>query len=153
MTRPSHAARFRVRTAALITAIAVLVQAALGMLVNLHVTVPAHHPGARPSDYFGGSFHSVVWAIGHGSPALALHAAFGVALVCWVLVFAVRALGSRRDAAALWSTVAALLVVGAAFNGASFLDFADNTSSLLMALLAFAAVGCYAAALFLLAVY
>jgi hypothetical protein len=43
-------------------------------------------------------------------------------------------------------------VIGAAFNGSSFLDFADNISSIIMALLAFGAIACYATALFLLVV-
>ena len=29
----------------------VLVQAGIGMAVNLYVTVPDHHPGAHPADY------------------------------------------------------------------------------------------------------
>jgi hypothetical protein len=40
------------------------------------------------------------------------------------------------------------MVIGAGFNGASFLDFNDNISSLIMALLAFGAIACYAIALF-----
>ena len=28
-----------------------LAEAGIGMAVNLYVTVPAHHPGARPGDY------------------------------------------------------------------------------------------------------
>jgi hypothetical protein len=38
----------------------VLVQAGLGIVVNLYVTVPAHHPGGRPPEYFSGSFRSVI---------------------------------------------------------------------------------------------
>ena len=41
-------------------------------------------------------------------------------------------------------------MIGAGFNGASFLDFNDTTSSLITALLALAAVGCYSVVLFLL---
>ena len=59
----------------------VLVQAATGMVVNLHVTIPARHPGANPSNYLIGSFHSVAWAIVHGAVALAIHAALGLILV------------------------------------------------------------------------
>ncbi len=40
-------------------------------------------------------------------------------------------------------------MIGAGFNGASFLDFNHNTNSLIMALLAFGAVASYAVALFL----
>lgn len=34
-----------------------LVQAGVGMVVNLDVNVPADHPGARPSNYLAGSLH------------------------------------------------------------------------------------------------
>ncbi len=42
---------------------------------------------------------------------------------------------------------AACLVIGAGVNGASFLDFTNNVSSLLMALLALGALSCYLVAL------
>jgi hypothetical protein len=51
--------------------------------------------------------------------------------------------------AATWSLLGGLLVIGAGFNGASFLDFGGNISSLIMALLAFAAVACYVTAPYL----
>lgn len=142
-------ARARWRRAALSAALLVLVQAALGMVVNLRVTVPRAHPGAHPAEFFGGSFHSVVWAIGHGAAALAIHAALGLALVVVVIAVAIRALRMRSAAAAGFSVFAALLVIGAGFNGAAFLDFNNDTNSLIMALLALAAVACYATALFL----
>lgn len=43
-------------------------QAASGIGVNLYVSVPAHHPGAHPSNYVAGSHHSVVWAVGNAHP-------------------------------------------------------------------------------------
>jgi hypothetical protein len=128
----------------------VLAQAAIGMVVNLYVTIPNRHPGANPSNYFSGSFHSVVWAIGHGAVGLAIHAAFGLALVVVVIGTAIDALPLRAGAIAVWSSLAALLVIGAGFNGASFLDFKYNANSLVMALLAFAAVACYSVVMFLL---
>lgn len=127
----------------------VLVQAGIGMAVNLYVTVPAHHPGARASNYFSGSFHSVVWAIGHGAAALAIHASLGLALVIVAIGAAIHGLRSGRRAVGAWSLLGGLLVIGAGFNGASFLDFNHDISSLIMALLAFAAIACYATALFL----
>lgn len=130
----------------------ILVQAGIGMAVNLYVAVPAHHPGAHPSDYLSGSFQSVVWAIAHGPVALAVHAALGLALAAMVISIAVRAVRLRRRTITAWSVLGGLLVIGAGFNGASFLDFNNDVSSLIMALLAFAAVGCYAATLFLLEV-
>lgn len=126
-----------------------LAQAGIGMAVNLYVTVPANHPGARPSNYFSGSFHSVTWAIGHGAAALAIHASLGLALVIVAIGAAVHGLRSGHRALGVWSLLGGLLVIGAGFNGASFLDFGHNISSLIMALLAFAAIACYATALFL----
>jgi len=129
----------------------VLVQAGIGMAVNLYVTVPDHHPGAHPADYLTGSFDSVVWALGHGAVALAVHAFLGLGLIIMTVSVAVRSLKVRRRSVASWSFLAMFLVIGAGFNGASFLDFNDNVSSLLMALLAFCAAASYAVVLFLLA--
>ena len=126
-----------------------LVQAGLGMVVNLDVTVPAHHPGSHSTNYFAGSVHSVAWAIAHGAATLAVHATLGLALVVIAVVTAVHALRSARRAIATWSVLAGLLAIGAGFNGASFLDFAHTINSLLMALLALGAIGCYATALML----
>ncbi|MGC8627380.1 MAG: hypothetical protein ACP5VR_07470 [Acidimicrobiales bacterium] len=145
-----HVERDRTLRVMLLGAIViVLAQAGLGMAVNLYVTVPAHHPGAHPASYFGGSYDSVTWAIAHGAIALALHASLGLALVVVVTGVAVHAVLARRRAIVVWSVVGGLLVIGAGFNGASFLDFNDNINSLLMALLAFGAVASYAIALFL----
>lgn len=140
-----------VRTMVLGAAVLVVVQIAVGMVVNLYVTVPAHHPGARPANYFSGSFRSVVWALGHGAVALVIHASLGLALVVVTLVLAVRAVRQAPRAVAVTSVLGFLFVVGAAFNGASFLDFAgQNISSLIMALLALAALCCYLLGLYLL---
>jgi hypothetical protein len=132
-------------------ALLVIVQTAIGMAVNLYVSVPGHHPGAQPADYLGGSLRSVAWAIGQPAPALAIHASLGLAIVaiaCWVAIRAV-ALGSGW--VGLASVLAACLVFGAGFNGASFVDFNDNLSSLLMAQLAVGALSCYLVALYLMA--
>jgi CHASE2 domain-containing sensor protein len=71
-------------------------------------------------------------------------------LVVFAVGPAVHALRSGRRAIGGWSVLAGLFVIGAGFNGASFLDFAHNINSLTMALLALAAIGCYATALMLL---
>ena len=127
----------------------VLVQAGLGMAVNLYLTLPKHHPGAHPANYFTGSLHSVTWAIAHGAATLAVHTTLGFALVVVVVYTAGHALRSGQRAIGGWSVLGALLVIGAGFNGASFLDFAHNINSLIMSLLALAAIGCYATALML----
>jgi hypothetical protein len=76
-----------------------------------------------------------------------MHAALGLALAVFAVAAAVWAIRSREPAVAAWTLVAGLLVIGAGFNGASFLDFAHDVSSLIMALLAFAAIACYSIAL------
>jgi hypothetical protein len=128
----------------------VLVQAGIGMVVNLYVTIPARHPGAHAADFLTGSASSVGWAISHGSLALAVHAALGLALVVVVIWVAVRAALLRLRAVAGWLIAAALFTIGAGFNGASFLDFNLNINSLIMALLAFGALLCYAVGIYLL---
>jgi hypothetical protein len=143
------AARF-IRPMLLGAIVLVLCQASIGMAVNLYVTVPRRHPGARPSNYFSGSYRSVTWAIAHGAATLAIHATLGLVLVIAVIGVAIHAIRVRRTAVAIWSVLGGLFVVGAGFNGSSFLDFNDNISSLIMALLGFASIACYATALFVL---
>lgn len=137
----------RLRRPVLVTALVVLVQAGIGMAVNLYVSVPARHPGAHASDFFAGSFHSIVWAIAHGRPALRIHAVLGLLLVLLALGLAMHALARATRGIAALAWLAALLILGAGFNGASFLDYANDANSLVMALLAFAAVACYGVAL------
>ncbi|MGO9292928.1 MAG: hypothetical protein ACLP52_03420 [Streptosporangiaceae bacterium] len=79
-----------------------------------------------------------------------MHAGLGLGLVIVVLAVAIGCLRTARRPAAALAVLAALLVIGAGFNGASFLDFSDNLSSLLMALLCFGALACYAVILRLL---
>lgn len=149
MTNPS-AESAGLRRLVLSAALLLLIQAGIGMVVNLYVTIPARHPGARPSNYLSGSFHSVAWALAHGAIALAVHASLGLALAVLVIAIAIRSFLSPSWPVRVWAIVAGLLVIGAGFNGASFLDFNDNISSLIMALLALAAVACYAVVLYLL---
>ena len=129
----------------------ILVQSGIGMDVNLFVAIPTQHPGARPSSYFSGSVRSVAWAVAHGAPALVAHAVLGLALAVIVIGVAVYAIRLGRRPVVAWSVLAGLLVIGAGFNGASFLDFNNDISSLIMALLAFGAVACYSVAFYLLA--
>lgn len=132
----------------LLMVLVILCQAALGMAVNLFVTIPGHHPGSQPSNYLAGSADSIGWSLGHGKVVLAAHVALGLALVVVAIALAVAVLRTRRRAVAAWSVLGGLLTIGAAFNGASFLDFNKDVSSLIMALLAFGAIASYVAALY-----
>lgn len=121
----------------------VLSQAAVGMAVNLFVTIPQHHPGAVPSDYFSGSASSVGWALSHGAAALAAHAALGIVLVILSLVTIVRSVRVPGRTVTVAAALGSVLIIGAGFNGASFLDYGHDVSSLIMALLALAAAASY----------
>jgi hypothetical protein len=142
----------RLRRVVLATIALILVQAGVGMYVNLYVTIPTNHPGANPkfSNYLGGSSRSVAWALEHGAPMLVFHATLGLTLVLGVIGVAVYAVRLRRWLIGILSVVAGLLVIEAGFKGASFLDFQNNSSSIIMALLAFGALACYALILYLL---
>jgi hypothetical protein len=142
----------RLRRFSLGAMVLILIQSAIGMYVNLYVTIPLKHPGANPpfSNYLGGSTHSLAWALGHGARQLVAHAVLGLALAVLVIAVAVYAIRLRRWAIGILSVVGALLVILAGFKGLSFLDFQNNSSSIFMALLAFGSIACYAAILYLL---
>jgi hypothetical protein len=123
--------------------IALIAQFLIGMLVNLFVTIPDGHPGSRPTEYFAGSFQSVAWAISSGPGLLVAHVGLGLILGIGslALIIRVRALGRRRLTVA--AVLGFLFIVGAGFNGASFLDFNEDYSSMIMATLFAAALMCY----------
>jgi hypothetical protein len=143
-------ARFRRAALAMLV---LLCQFALGIATNLYVTVPSRHPGAKPGNYLSGSIASLGWAVGHGGLLLAAHTLLGMALVIAALAALVAAvrLGDAGPIAA--AGAGAAFVIGAGFNGASFLDFAENANSLVMALLFALAVLSYVIVLYTLAPY
>ncbi|MGH9062700.1 MAG: hypothetical protein ACRD0L_01750 [Acidimicrobiales bacterium] len=127
-----------------------LVQFGLGMAVNLFVRIPARHPGAHPSAYLSGASTSVGWALSHSAVALASHAGLGLLLVVAGLVLLGMTIAAGRTGPAVAAVVGVLAVIGAGFNGASFLSYNHDVSSYVMALLFALAVLCYVVALFLL---
>ena len=125
--------------------VALLVQFAIGMYVNLFATIPLNHPGHGANDFFTGSYHSVAWSetSPHAPLILAFHAGLGLLLVLGSLWLAVLAIRGRR-AGYVWAAVlGALFILGAGFNGASFLNYNHDANSYVMALLFAAAVLCY----------
>jgi len=125
--------------------VALLVQFGLGMYVNLFATIPLNHPGHGANDFFAGSYRSVAWAetSPHAPLILAFHAGLGLLLVVGSLWLAVLAIRGRR-AGIVWAAVlGALFILGAGFNGASFLNYNHDANSYVMALLFAAAVLCY----------
>ncbi len=139
--RASPAARLL--TVNVAACVLLLIQYLLGMAVNLYVTRPARHPGAGAGNYFSGVVSGIGWVIPDGPLWAAAHAAFGLALV--VAAFAVIALTRRQGnrAATVTSVLGALAIVGAGFNGTSFLNYGHAFSSMIMAGLWALALACY----------
>ncbi|MCH6469374.1 hypothetical protein [Sinomonas terrae] len=132
-----------VRGLELVLSFALLCQFLLGMAVNLFVKVPDSHPGAKPPEYFSGVTQSVAWALAHGGIWLALHAGLGLALVLMALAALLAATRSGSRAAVVSTTVGFLAVLGAGFNGGSFLNYGEDFSSMIMASLFALALGSY----------
>jgi hypothetical protein len=126
-----------------------LAQYLLGMAVNLYVVLPARHPGAHAGNYFAGVVSGVAWVIPHGPAWAAAHAAFGLALV--LVAFASLALGRVRVGRGytVMSVLGALAILGAGFNGASFLNYGQAFSSMIMAGLWALALACYLICMYL----
>jgi len=125
--------------------VALLAQFGIGMWVNLFTTIPLSHPGHGANEFFTGTYHSVAWAetSPHAPLILAIHAGLGLLLVVGSVWLAVLAIRSRRRAVIWAAVLGALFIIGAGFNGGSFLDYNKDVNSYLMALLFAAAVLCY----------
>lgn len=112
-------------------AVLLIIQFALGIAVNLYVTLPKHK-----------AFFSTVF----GSATLAAHAVVALVLLGAVIGALVRAIRARR--AILFTSIGLVAVLVAAFSGASFASSQDNGASLSMALATAVAMFCYTAAVF-----
>jgi len=115
----------------------------LGMAVNVYVVLPGRHPGSGAGNYFGGAASGLAWVISHGPGWAAAHAVFGLALALAAL--ASLGLARRQDGRLVigLSVLGALAIVGAGFNGVSFLDYGHAFSSMIMAGLWALALACY----------
>ena len=110
-----------------------VIQFLLGMAVNLFVTIPSNHPGANPPEYFSGVVTSVSWAILHGGLWLTLHAVWGLLLLVGAIGTLVQAIRLGGGGRITFATLGFIGVLGAGFNGGSFLTYGENFSSMLMA--------------------
>jgi len=117
------------------TGIALVVQYALGMWVNLYVTVPARDQG-------GGFFTAVGRALANGPVALGIHTGLGLLLVLGAISLVVRSVLARNAALIVLSAVFFLALLGAASSGASFVDSGRDSASASMAILTGVALIC-----------
>jgi hypothetical protein len=126
-----------------------VIQYLLGMVVNLYVVLPGRHPGAGARNYFTGAASGLTWVMAHGPGWAAAHAAFGLALVLAALASIALTWRQGGRMARATSVLGALAVVGAGFNGASFLNYGHDFSSMIMAGLWALALACYLTGMFL----
>ncbi|MGH7642296.1 MAG: hypothetical protein ACRENX_04665 [Candidatus Dormibacteria bacterium] len=124
-----------------------LVQYLLGMALNLFVVISRHHPGSSGDDFFERSFQSVWWGLTHGG-YVAFHAGLGIVLVLSSIRLAVTTFTVSQPRVRAVGVVEALAILGAAFNGAAFLDFNLNLNSMYMATFLAIALSCYSWMLF-----
>jgi hypothetical protein len=125
----------RLRRASLAILIALIVQFALGIGVNLYVTLPtAGHPGH--SSWFG------------NGALLALHAALGMFLVLAAIALLVRAIMARNVTLVATSAAGLAAIVLAFFFGATFAEKLTDGYSLGMAIAFAVALACYAIGLY-----
>jgi hypothetical protein len=124
-----------VRKTSLGLSIALLVQYALGMWVNLYVTVPKRDQG-------GGVPAAVGRSLSSGPAALALHAGIGLVIVIGSVALVARAIQARHRMTIVTSLISLLAVAGAAVSGATFVNTGSDGASLGMALLTAVALLC-----------
>lgn len=137
------------RQAYLGTLITLVLQFMLGMVTNLFVQIPTNHPGANPPEYFSGVAQSVTWAILHGpSIWLVLHAVLGLLIVLSAFGLLFRTFRTRNRLAITTSVIGAVAVLGAGFNGGSYLNYHQDFSSMIMASFFAIAVTAYLVGLF-----
>lgn len=122
------------RRFAMVMLVGYAAQFAVGMLLNLFVTIPDAHPGTSGDEYFSRSFTSLAWALsGAGGVALFIHALLGSALFAGAVALFVASLVRRAHGWRWLTGVAAFFTFGAFFNGMSFLDYGEDFSSAIMA--------------------
>jgi hypothetical protein len=131
-----------VRRTALGMGIGVIVQYALGIWVNLYVTVPARDQG-------GGFLTAIGRSLANGPVALGVHAGLGLLLVLGSISLVVRSVLSRNGALIAASAVFFLALLGAASSGASFVDTGRDSASASMAMLTGVALICSLISLYL----
>jgi len=132
-TRAAHLEVARRTTLGL--GIGVVVQFALGMWVNLYVTVPVRDQG-------GGFLTAIGRALANGPVALGIHAGLGLLLVLGSISLVVRSVLSRNRALIVLAAVFLLALLGAASSGASFVNSGRDSASASMAMLTGVALIC-----------
>src|SRR5512135_2672883 len=131
------ARRAGLRQASLAVLIMLIVQFALGIGVNLYVTLPPARTPGRGGDQ---SFSN--------GPLLAAHAVVGLLLVITAIYLLVRAIIARHVTLIVTSVAGLAAIITAAFYGAGFASKVTDADSLGMAMATAVALASYAIGLF-----
>jgi hypothetical protein len=121
-----------------------IVQFAIGIVVNLYATIPAGDKGS-------GIFGAIGRALTSGPASLATHAGLGLLIVLAAIALVVRSIVARHTASIVLSLIGLAAIASAAVNGARFVaDGGLASASLAMALSTAVAMLCYAIGLLVL---
>jgi hypothetical protein len=123
-------------------AIMVLVQYALGMWVNLFVTIPS-------ADHRAGLFTAIGQALAYGPAMLATHATVGLLILLGTIGMTYHAVTLRRPSIIAAAFIALLAVVSAIGGGAGFVGTQQDSGSYDMAISAGVALACFLVILYL----
>jgi hypothetical protein len=136
ITKTSRTRGLRAVTAILLILLAA--QFLIGMAVNLFVTVPSSHPGTNAPEYFSGVYQGVLWALQstlqQSTFYLWLHVVIGLALFLLSIILLIMSIVARRGGWITTSVFGFIGIVAAGFNGASFMNYNHDFSSLLMSI-------------------
>jgi hypothetical protein len=129
----------RLRRGSLAVLVLLVVEYAIGMYVNLYVTVPgADHGG------------SLGRAIADGPASLSLHAVLGLLLGLGALGVAAESILIRHWGLIALSVIGTLAMIFASVAGTGFTSTGDDSASMAMSVLAGVAMLCYATNIYLL---
>jgi heme A synthase len=107
------------RRASLAALILLLIQYGIGIGVNLYVSVPAADHG-----------RTISTAISSGPGALTVHIVLGLLLILAAAALVVQAIMARHPGVIATSVIGLLALVGAAAQGAAFVDQAHPSASI-----------------------
>jgi hypothetical protein len=130
--------RAGLRRASLAALVLLVVQFGIGMAVNLYVAVPGSDHGQK------------IWTVISAGPAgLTVHIVLGLLLILAAVGLVVRAVIARHRALIVASAIGLLALIGAAAQGASFVDSGHPSASMVMAILTGVAILSYGASIYL----
>jgi hypothetical protein len=140
---PSARRLDRLRGASMGALVMLIVQFAVGMIVNLYATLPA-------ADHNAGFWPAIGRALADGPAALTVHAALGLLLIVSAVALVVRAAACRYVPMIILSSIGLLAILAAAASGSRFVSTGLNSASITMSLATAVAMLCYAVSLYLL---